>query len=408
VARFVIVGAGLAGAKAAEAVRERSADTEIVLVGDEPELPYERPPLSKGYLKGESPREEARVHTAEWYPEHRVDLRTGVTATAVDTAAHTVTLADGTVLSYDKLLLATGSHARTLPFPGADAAEVYTLRRADDADRLKDLLGRIKRLVVIGAGWIGLEVTAAARDAGVEVTVVESADLPLVRILGPELATVFADLHREHGVDFRFGASIAGITTQDGVATGVELADGTLIGGEAVLMAVGAAPNLELATAAGLDVDAGVLVDASLRTSDPDVFAVGDIAQQQHPVLGRRVRVEHWATALNQPAVAAAGMLGESVTYDELPYFFTDQYDLGMEYVGLAEPGGYDEVAFRGDLAGREFVAFWLKDGRVVAGMNVNVWDVVDAIKALILSGKQVDRDALTDPAVPLDQVLAS
>jgi len=290
--------------------------------------------------------------------------------------------------------------------PGADADGVHYLRTLDDSDALRDLLARVNRLVVIGAGWIGLEVTAAARQAGVEVTVVETAALPLLRVLGTEAAQVFADLHTAQGVEFRFGASIERVATADGRVTGVTLADGTDVPAEAVLVGVGAAPNTDLAEAAGLAVDNGVLVDAGLRTEDPDVYVAGDLANAEHPLLGRRIRVEHWANALKQPRTAAANMIGGNATYDDLPYFYTDQYDLGMEYVGHVEPGEYDQVVFRGDVPGREFIAFWLKDSRVLAGMNVNVWDVTDPIKALIRSGAAVDPARLADPAVALTEVV--
>ncbi len=405
---YVIVGAGLAGAKAAEALRDKDSDARIVLIGDEDLPPYERPPLSKDYLLGKSERDAAFVHDAAWYSEQRIELRSGVRATEIDRSGHRVVLADGDVVAYDKLLLATGSSARTLPLPGVDGGGVFYLRRFDDSDRIKAALATITNLVVIGAGWIGLEVSAAARQAGVGVTVLETGPLPLLRVLGPEVAQVFADLHTEHGVTFHFGAQVREITVSHGSVTGVQLFDGTLLPADAVLIAVGADPNLQLAIAAGLTVDDGVVVDAALRSSDPDIFAAGDIARQDHPVLGRPVRVEHWANALNQPAVAAAGMVGHDADYHELPYFFSDQYDLGMEYVGYAEPGDYDRVVFRGNVATREFIAFWLKGGRVLAGMNVNVWDVVDPIKALILADRPVDIARLTDPTVALDDVLAT
>jgi 3-phenylpropionate/trans-cinnamate dioxygenase ferredoxin reductase subunit len=406
VSDFVIVGAGLAGAKAAEALREQGFDGRVILVGAEPHRPYERPPLSKGYLAGKTDREKVFVHAKDWYAEHRVEFTPQLPATRLDRAAHQVELADGTTIGYDKLLLATGSSPRRLEVPGADADGVHHLRTLDDSDVLRDLLANTGRLVVIGAGWIGLEVTAAARQAGVEVTVVESAELPLLRVLGPEVAQIFADLHIQHGVDVRFGATLAEITTADGKVTGIMLDDGAQIPADAVLVGIGAAPNTGLAEAAGLAVDNGVLVDAGLRTADPDIFAAGDLANAEHPRLGGRIRVEHWANALKQPKTAAANMLGGDSEYTDLPYFYTDQFDLGMEYVGYVEPGEYDQVVFRGDVPGREFIAFWLKDSRVLAGMNVNVWDVTDPIKALIGSGAAIDPARLADPAIELTEVV--
>jgi 3-phenylpropionate/trans-cinnamate dioxygenase ferredoxin reductase subunit len=403
---FVIVGGALAGAKTAQALREQGFTGAITLIGTELHRPYERPELSKGYLSGSTEREKIFVHDREWYAAHDIEVRAGVRATGLDRAAHQVTLDDGSVVDYAKLMLATGSSARRLPLPGADAAGVHYLRTLDESDALRTVIGSVTKLVVIGAGWIGLEVTATARNAGVEVTVVESEALPLLRVLGPELAEVFAQLHREHGVDLRFDASVEAITAVDGRATGIQLADGTLIPGDAVLVAIGAAPNVELATGAGLEVENGIVVDAGLRTSDPDIFAAGDVASALHPLYGRHIRVEHWANALNQPATAAASMLGEDASYTELPYFYTDQYDLGMEYSGYVEPGRYDQVVFRGDRAGREFIAFWIAGGKVIAGMNVNVWDVTDPIKAIIRSGLTVDLEALSNPEVSLESLV--
>jgi 3-phenylpropionate/trans-cinnamate dioxygenase ferredoxin reductase subunit len=404
---FVIVGGGLAGAKTAEALREKDFDGSIVLLSAEDHLPYERPPLSKEHVAGKKALADFTVHHGDWYRDHHVDLRLGTTATALDRDAHEVRLPDGSTLGYDKLALATGSRSRRPPIPGSDAAGVHYLRTIEESDDLIGALEADSRLVVIGAGWIGLEVAAQARARGAIVTIVESAALPLLGSLGPEMGTVFAELHREHGVDLHFDATVEEITADAGRVTGVRLATGDVLPADEVLVAVGAQPNVELAEQAGLAVDGGVLVDAGMTTSDPDIVAVGDIAAQQHPVLGTRIRVEHWANALNQPAVAAATMLGRPAEYDNLPYFFTDQYDLGMEYVGYAPTGGYDRLVVRGDVTRREFVAFWLGgDNRVLAGMNVNVWDVTDAVKKLITAGEPVDPDRLADESTPLDQVM--
>ncbi|MFF0607659.1 NAD(P)/FAD-dependent oxidoreductase [Nocardia tengchongensis] len=394
--RFVIAGGGLAAAKLAEALRANDFDGTVTLVSAEEHLPYERPPLSKEHLLGKKALADFTVDPSQWYRDHHIEMMPGTTVTAVDRSTKTVALPDGTTLPYDKLALATGSRPRLLRMPGADAAGVHVLRTIEDSDALLAMFAGVRRLAVIGAGWIGLEVTAAARAAGVEVTVLEADSVPLRAALGPEMGEVFAALHRAHGVDLRCGVQVSEITTADGRATGVRLADGTAIEADAVLMAVGARPNIELAADAGLAVDGGVLVDESLATSDPDIVAIGDIAAQQHPVLGQRIRVEHWANALNQPAVAALTMLGKPAVYDKLPYFFTDQYDLGMEYTGYVSPQQQARVVVRGDLAGREFVTYWLDPGnRVLAGMNVNVWDVTDKIKELILGGEAVDPDTL-------------
>ena len=399
---FVIIGGGLGGAKAAEALREKDFDGQIIVCAEEDHLPYERPPLSKEFLAGKKSLDDFTVHDSAWYRENEIDLRLNARVLSVDRAAHTVELPDNTRVEYDKLLLATGSRSRRLPIPGSDAAGVHYLRTFEDASALNSALVEGSSLAVVGAGWIGLEVAASARQRDVNVTVVETAKLPLMGAVGEEVGAVFAALHRDHGVDLRLDSEVEEITTADGKATGLRLGDGSSVAADAVLVAVGAQPNIELADQAGLSTgDGGVLVDASLRTSDHDIYAVGDIAAAEHPLFGSRIRTEHWANALKQPAVAAAGMLGEKAEYTELPYFFTDQYDLGMEYAGYAPT--YNRVVFRGDVDGREFVAFWLDaDNRVLAGMNVNIWDVLDDVKSLIRSKSAVDPDKLADPQAPL------
>ena len=401
---YVVVGASLAGAKAAEALRAEGFDGPLVVIGDEHERPYERPPLSKDYLLGKSERETIYVHPASWYADHGVDLRLGSRVTDVDAAAHEVRLADGSRCGYAKLLLATGSSPRRLPVPGADLSGVLYMRTVGDSDQIKLAVEAASRVAVIGAGWIGLETAAAARTAGADVTILDTAELPLLRVLGPEAATVFAGLHRDHGVDLRMGVQVAEITGSGGRADGVRLADGSRVDADAIIVGVGITPNVQLATAAGLDTGNGIVVDAHLRSSDPDIYAAGDVANAYHPLLGKHIRVEHWANALHQPPAAARAMLGQDAVYDRVPYFYTDQYDLGMEYTGYVEPGGYDEVVFRGDAGRREFIAFWLAGGRVLAGMNVNVWDVSDTIQAIVRRGHPVDARQLADTGVPLEQ----
>jgi len=402
---YVIVGASLAGAKAAEALREEGFGGPVVLIGDEAERPYERPPLSKDYLLGKAERDTIYVHPESWYAENGVELRLGIPVAGVDRAAREVALADGSRTGYAKLLLATGSSPRRVQVPGADAEGVLYLRRVADSEKIKAAFRSASRVAVIGAGWIGLETAAAARAAGTEVTVMEAAELPLLRVLGAEAAQVFAGLHREHGVDLRCGVQVSEITGAGGRADGMRLTDGSHVAADVVIVGVGITPNTQLAEVAGLETGNGVVVDAGLRSSDPDIFAAGDVAYAYHPLLGRHIRVEHWYNALHQPQTAARAMLGQDVAYDHVPYFYTDQYDLGMEYAGYVEPGGYDQVVFRGDVDKREFMAFWLAGGRVLAGMNVNVWDVNDAIQALVRGGHPVDPVRLADPGVALDQV---
>jgi 3-phenylpropionate/trans-cinnamate dioxygenase ferredoxin reductase component len=407
-ASYLIVGASLAGAKAAETLRAEGYDGPLVLLGTEQELPYERPPLSKAYLQGKADRESIFVHAREWYADAGIDLRLGVTVTGIDRAAHEVTLADDSRAGYGRLLLTTGSSPRQLSVPGSDFGGVLYLRTVGDSEEIRKELRQSSRVVVIGAGWIGLEAAAAAREAGVAVTILEVADLPLLRVLGREVAQVFADLHRDHDVDLRFGAGVVEITGADGRVNGVRLDDGSHVAAEMVIVGIGITPNVQLAEAAGLAVDNGVTVDAGLRSADPDIFAAGDVASAFHPLIGKHIRVEHWANALNQPQAAARAMLGQQVSYDRVPYFFSDQYDLGMEYSGYVEPDGYQDVVFRGDVPGREFVAFWLAgDGRVLAGMNVNVWDVNEAIQDLVRGQRPVDPARLADPAVPLESLVA-
>jgi 3-phenylpropionate/trans-cinnamate dioxygenase ferredoxin reductase subunit len=403
---YVIVGASLAGATAAAALRDEGFDGRIVVVGEEQERPYERPPLSKEYLQGKAEREKIYVHPEGWYAEHDVELILGARVTGIDRHSRLVTLPTGPPLGYDKLLLATGSSPRRLTVPGADLDGVLYLRTVEDSERIKAALVSASKAVVVGAGWIGLEVTAAARLAGIDVTVVEMAELPLVRVLGREVAERFAALHRGHGVDLRFGVQVDELTGDRGQVRGVRLAGGGVIDADVVIVGVGITPNVDLAETAGLQVDNGIVVDERLRSSDPDISAVGDVANAFHPLLGRHIRVEHWANALNQPKTAAKTMLGSDEAYDRVPYFFTDQYELGMEYSGYVDPDDYDDVLFRGDPDGGEYIAFWRKDDRVLAGMNVNVWDVTEAIQGLVRSRKPVDRRRLSDVDVPLSELV--
>jgi NADPH-dependent 2,4-dienoyl-CoA reductase/sulfur reductase-like enzyme len=404
---FVIVGGGLAGAKAAETLRATGFDGEVVLFGSEPERPYERPPLSKGYLLGKEGRDKAFVHSADWYPEHDVDLRTGVTVAMIDPAAHLVTFDGGTV-GYDKLLLTTGASARRIDIPGAGLGNVFYLRTLPESEALRAAFVPEARVVIVGAGWIGLEAAAAARIAGSSVTIVEPQPGALYGAIGPELGAKFADLHRSHGVEFRFGESAAEFLAAgpgSGQVGSVVTTGGTELPADVVVIGIGAVPNDGLAKSAGLEVNNGVVADSSLRTSDPDIFAAGDVASSYLPLLGRHLRMDHWSNALNGGKAVALSMLGEQIEYNRVPYFYSDQYDLGMECAGLPLPGTYDQVVYRGDADALEFIAFWLKEGRLVAGMNVNIWDVNDDIQGLIRSAKPLDPARLSDPAIPLPEV---
>ena len=377
---FVIVGASLAGAKAAETLREEGFGGGVVLLGQETERPYERPPLSKGYLLGKEEKSAAYVHDEGWYAQHEVDLRLGVSVTGLDPAAKQISLAGGGTLGYDRLLLTTGAAPRRLNVPGGDLAGVLYLRSMGNSERLGAALRASGQVVIIGAGWIGLEVAAAGREFGCDVTVVEPEPGPLNRAIGPEVGAVFARLHTDHGVVFRFEESVTELRGSGGTVTEAVTSAGVSLPADLVVVAIGAVPATSLASAAGLDVGNGVIADAGLHTSALDVFAAGDVANSFHPMYGRHVRVEHWANALNGGPAAARSMLGKGVSYDQ--------------------------VVYRGDRDAREFVAFWLSGGAVVAGMNVNVWDVSDDIQALIKSKRQVDLAVLTDPAIPISENL--
>ncbi|GID32579.1 NAD(P)/FAD-dependent oxidoreductase [Paractinoplanes brasiliensis] len=406
---FVIVGAGQAGANAAETLRAEGFAGRVVLLGAEPHFPYERPPLSKAVLLGKDEPDSVFLHDDAWYAEQDVEVHIGAAAHALDRAARQVSTRDGRTFHYDRLLLATGSSPRSLPVAGADLDGVVRLRTLTDSRRLAGRLRTGARLVIVGAGWIGLEVAAAASAKGADVTVVEAASLPLQRVLGERMARYFAGLHTGRGVHFRFGNQVTEIRG-DGRVSQVVLADGSVLGADTVLVAVGVRPDMELAETAGLACDDGILVDQRLRTSDPLIFAAGDAARVGHPLLRARVRSEHWDNAVHTGTTAARAMLDQDVVHDRVPYFFSDQYDLGMEYTGWVPPGHDAGLVIRGDLGSGEFLAFWTERGRVLAGMNVNVWDVADRIEALVRAGLRdgltVPADRLADPAVPLSDLL--
>jgi len=400
---FVIVGASLTGAKAAETLREEGFDGRVLLLGAEDERPYERPPLSKDYLRGEAGRETIYVHDEGFYAAHDIELRLGRAAVGLDTSARELALDDGEQLHYDRLLLATGARARRLPVPGRGLDGVLYLRSVQDSDALRERLDRGGSVVVVGAGWIGAEVAASARQRGLDVTVVDPLDVPLERVLGTEVGAAYRDIHTDHGVQMLMGTGVEafeGATSVERVRT----SDGRALECDFVVVGVGVQPRAELAQQAGIAVDNGILVDEHLQTSAPGVFAAGDVANAHHPFYGERICVEHWANALRQGPVAARAMLGHADAYDELPYFFSDQYDVGMEYAGFVRT--WDRVVFRGDPASREFLAFWIVENRVVAGMNLNVWDVTDPIQRLIRARIEVDDRHLADPGIPLDELV--
>jgi 3-phenylpropionate/trans-cinnamate dioxygenase ferredoxin reductase subunit len=399
---FVIVGAGLAGAKAAETLREEGFDGPVVLLGAEPHRPYERPPLSKDYLRGEAERDAAFVHEEGFYDEHNIELRTKSGVTGLNVDAREVELEGGERVSFSKLLLAPGAEPRVLPLPGADLDGVHYLRTFEDSDALREAIERGGHAVVIGAGWIGSEVAASARTKGMDVTLIEQLAFPLERVVGPEVGEIYAAIHSDHGTEVLGETGVEAIEG-DGRAERVRLKGGRTIDADLVVVGVGVAPRTKLAQVAGLETDNGIVADDRLSTAADGVFVAGDAANAWHPFYEQRVRVEHWHNALEQGPAAARNMLGKDEPYERIPYFFSDQYDVGMEYAGYAPE--YDEVVFRGDVKGREFIAFWLAGGRVVAGMNVNVWDVTDQIQALIRSRAEVDAGSLRDSEVELSSL---
>jgi 3-phenylpropionate/trans-cinnamate dioxygenase ferredoxin reductase subunit len=399
--RVVIVGGGLAAANAVEELRNQGHEGDIDLFGAEPHLPYNRPPLSKGLLLGNEDEASIFAHDQQWYADQSVELHLGTTVTELDLDRSRIHVGSEE-FGYDRLLVATGSTPRRLAAADDAGGAVAYLRTLEDSLALRAAFGPGVHVVIVGGGWIGLEVAAAARIAGSDVTVVESLELPLLRVLGPEVAATFAELHRSHGVDLRLGATIGGFTTAGSGRSVVRLEDGAELTADLVVVGVGVTPNETLARDAGLEVDNGIVVDGRLRASDPHVYAAGDVANHLHPALGRRIRVEHWDNSIEQGKVVARNMLGGDEAYTRMPYFFTDQYDLGMEYVGNVGPDGYDDVILRGDPAG-QFTAFWLEADRVVAGMHVNDWDAIDPIRALV--GKVVKPDRLRNESIDLTEV---
>jgi 3-phenylpropionate/trans-cinnamate dioxygenase ferredoxin reductase component len=402
---FVIVGASLAGAKAAEALRLEGFGGRVVLIGEEAQRPYERPPLSKGYLRGEAGPEKAYVHDERFYDEREIELRTSVRVVAIDPTAAQVVFGDLTRLRYDRLLLATGAVPRRLSISGSNLPGVHYLRTLEDSERLRRAVTPASRVVVVGAGWIGSEVAASARQIGAGVVLIERDNLPLERVLGPEVGAVYRDLHTGHGVEFLSATGIEAIEGARSVEA-VRTSTGRRIACDLVVIGVGAAPRVELAEAAGILVEDGIAVDECLETSVPGIFAAGDVAAAWHPFYQARIRVEHWANALHQGETAARNMLGLASPYERLPYFFSDQYDLGMEYTGYAPT--WDKVVFRGDPRTRQFIAFWLSNGRVVAGLNANVWDVTGPIGELIRGRMPIDAALLADPDVSLEDLVGT
>jgi 3-phenylpropionate/trans-cinnamate dioxygenase ferredoxin reductase component len=399
---LLIVGGGLAGAKAAEGAREAGFEGRIVLVGEEAREPYERPPLSKEILRAEKESDSSRVHESGYYAEHAIELVTGDAITSLDVGAKRAQLASGDSIAFDAAVLATGAAPRTLSVPGADLAGVHYLRTIEDSVALHEAITMASRVAVIGAGWIGSEVAASARQMGADVVLIEELPVPLHRVLGSEVGGMFSQLHSDHGVAMRLGVGVEKLQGGSAVER-VVLADGRVEAADVVVAGIGVTPRIQLAEAAGLTLDNGVVVDENLETSAPGIFAAGDVANAFHPHYQRRLRIEHWANALNQGSAAGANASGKAQPYTRLPYFFSDQYDLGLGYVGYATAD--DAVVIRGDPGKREFIAFYHRGGVVSAAMNVNIWDVVEDLRAIITAGKAIDPARLADPGVPLSEL---
>jgi 3-phenylpropionate/trans-cinnamate dioxygenase ferredoxin reductase subunit len=399
--RVVIVGGGLAGATAAFALRKDGFAGRLVLVADEDQTPYQRPPLSKEYLRGESSLEQAYVKPAAAYEAEGIELLRGRRAVTLDPVAGRVNLDDATELAYDALLIATGAAPRPLNATRAYLPGLHYLRTAGDADALRRAAAEARSVAVIGGGWVGSEVAASLRQLGHEVTLISNLPRPLERVLGPEVAEAYRALHLEHGVRLVHGHVSA--LDGDRRVEGVRLSDGQQVTADVVVAGVGAVPRLKLAMRGGLELrEGGIAVDEHLRSSVPGIYAAGDVAAAWHPRYGRHVRVEHWDNAIRQGRAAAANILGAGKPYDRIPYFYSDQFDLGMEYRGLAPE--WAKVVIRGDIAGRKFHAFWLADGRVIAAMNANLWDEAKMLRELVESEEPVNLARLADQSVPLGQ----
>jgi 3-phenylpropionate/trans-cinnamate dioxygenase ferredoxin reductase component len=405
---YVVVGPGVAGVRAAESLRKDGVDGRVILIGDEPDQPYERPELSKGYLAGHKQLDELKIRGDGWYAEQGVELMLGRAVRSLDRVSRTIVLDDGEHVGYDRLLLAPGSAPKRLDLPGAGVEGVHYLRRLGDSGAIRAAIGAAASgggpIVVIGAGWIGLEVAAVARQAGADVTVLESGPAPLARVIGAEAGERFAQLHRAHGTRVRSGVRIARITGSSSV-TGVELDDGSVVPAAAVIVGIGVLPNTALAASSGLPVEDGILVDASLRTPDPRIWAAGDAANCENTWVGARLRVDHFATAEEQGTFAGHGMAGSHETWGVAPYFWSDQYDTGLEYRGWADPAT-SHLVMRGDDGSQQWAAFWLDaDGRIQAGLHVNCWDDAGALRELVSDRRLVVPRRLADPAIPLAEV---
>jgi 3-phenylpropionate/trans-cinnamate dioxygenase ferredoxin reductase subunit len=403
--RVVIVGAGHAGGSVAAFLRQYGHTGPIDLIGDEPLAPYQRPPLSKAWLKGEADADSLSLKPVQWYQDNGCHLHLDTTVAGLDRAARTVRLTDGRSLAYDVLILATGARARTLALPGAELAGVLALRTAADAESLKSCLGAGKRLAVVGGGYVGLEAAASARVLGSEAVIIEREARVLARVACPMLSTFFTDYHQARGVTFELSAGVEGFEGRDGRVTGVRLADGRTLACDAALVGVGAIPNDEIAQAAGLHCKGGILVDAEARTSDPAIFAIGDVTQRPLALYDRTVRLESVPNALEQAKQAASAITGRPGPAPEVPWFWSDQYDLKLQIAGM--PFDADTILVRGDPAAAKFAVFHLKGDQIQAVEAVNAAPEFMMGKSLIGSRKLISRERLANPSVSMKEVAA-
>jgi len=403
--RVVIIGAGQAAGELTGALRQQGFTGAITMIGDEPHLPYRRPPLSKAYLSGDMTLEALFLKPAATYEKQGVGCRLGISVRSIDRQAHQVSLSDGTTLPYDKLVLATGGRVRRLPLPLADASNVHYVRGIDDIQRLQPQFTEGRRLVIIGGGYIGLEAAAVGTKKGLQVTVIEAMPRVLARVTVPELSAFYERVHRGHGVDVRTGAGVQALEGEAGAVSTVVLSDGQRVPADLVIVGIGLLPNTELAEAAGLTVSNGIVVDAFTQTSDPDILACGDCTFHENRFYGRSMRLESVPNALEQARIAAGVLTGKLVPYAAVPWFWSDQYDLKLQMVGLSE--GFDTFVVRGSMAANQFIAFYLKDGVVVAADAVNRAPDFLAAKRLVAERAKTTPAQLTDESAPLKALLA-
>jgi 3-phenylpropionate/trans-cinnamate dioxygenase ferredoxin reductase subunit len=397
--KVVIAGAGHAAGQVIASLKQHKFDGQIVLVGDEPNLPYQRPPLSKKYLSGEIEADRLHVKPESFYDDPAIELQLDTRISAIDRDAKSLNIEDGDDIRYDKLVIATGSRVRRLPVEGADLKSVHYLRSIADVDAIREDMDTGKKAVIVGAGYIGLEVAAVARKAGLSVIVIEMADRVMSRVVSPEISDFYQIEHTNQGVKFRLSTGVSSIDGKRRVRS-VTTSEGEEIPADLVIIGVGIRPNTELATAAGLDVDNGIVVDEGCRTSDPDIFAVGDCTAHPNAIYGRRLRLESVHNAVEQAKTAAANICGKDVTYNQVPWFWSDQYDLKLQIAGLSE--GYDDVVIRGNPAERSFSCLYLRDRRLIAVDAINAPRDFVQSKQLIADRLEVELEKLADTAVPL------